>query len=68
VSEVLIKEGESFAAARKRFIRNVQQDGLLSEAKRRQHYGLPSVRRERKADARVRKAREARAKLAAQGL
>jgi small subunit ribosomal protein S21 len=68
LSEVLIKEGESFEAALKRFTRKVQQDGLLSEAKRRQHYEPPSVKRKRKADARARKARKARAKLAAQGL
>jgi len=67
VSEVVIKEGESFEAALKRFTRKVQQDGLLSEAKRRQHYEPPSVKRKRKADARERKARKARAKLAAQG-
>ena len=68
VSEVLIKEGESFEAALKRFTRRVQQDGLLSEAKRRQHYEPPSVKRKRKADARARKARKARAKAAALGL
>ena len=67
VSEVLIKEGESFETALKRFTRKVQQDGLLSEAKRRQHYEPPSVKRKRKADARERKARKARAKAAAMG-
>jgi small subunit ribosomal protein S21 len=68
VSEVIIKEGEPFEAALKRFTRKVQQDGLLSEAKRRQHYEPPSVKRKRKADARARKARKAKAKLAARGL
>lgn len=68
LSEVLIKEGESFEQALKRFTRKVQQDGLLSEAKRRQHYEPPSVKRKRKADARARKARKARAKAAARGL
>ncbi len=68
MSEVLIKEGDSFETALKRFTRKVQQDGLLSEAKRRQHYEPPSVKRKRKADARARKARKVRAKLAAQGL
>lgn len=68
VSEVIIREGEPFEAALKRFTRRVQQDGLLSEAKRRQHYEPPSVKRKRKADARARKARKARAKAAARGL
>jgi small subunit ribosomal protein S21 len=68
VSEIVIREGESFEQALKKFTRRVQQDGLLSEAKRRQHFEPPSVKRKRKADARVRKARKARAKLSAQGL
>jgi small subunit ribosomal protein S21 len=67
VTEVVIKEGESFDQALKKFTRKVQQDGLLSEAKRRQHYEPPSVKRKRKADARERKARKARAKAAAMG-
>lgn len=67
MTEVLIKEGESFDQALKKFTRKVQQDGLLSEAKRRQHYEPPSVKRKRKADARERKARKARAKAAALG-
>jgi small subunit ribosomal protein S21 len=67
VTEVLIKEGDSFDQALKKFTRKVQQDGLLSEAKRRQHYEPPSVKRKRKADARERKARKARAKAAAMG-
>ena len=60
MTEVLIKEGESFDQALKKFTRKVQQDGLLSEAKRRQHYEPPSVKRKRKA-------RKARAKAAAMG-
>ncbi len=67
MTEVLIKEGDSFDQALKKFTRKVQQDGLLSEAKRRQHYEPPSVKRKRKADARERKARKARAKAAAMG-
>ena len=68
MSEIVIREGESFEQALKKFTRRVQQDGLLSEAKRRQHYEPPSMKRKRNADARVRKAHKARAKLAAQGL
>lgn len=67
MTEVLIREGDSFEAALKKFTRRVQQDGLLSEAKRRQHYEPPSVKRKRKADARERKARKARAKAIAMG-
>ena len=68
MSEVLIREGDSFEAALKKFTRKVQQDGLLSEAKRRQHYEPPSVKRKRKADARERKARKATGEARRAGL
>lgn len=67
VSEITIREGDSFEVALKKFTRRVQQEGLLSEAKRRQHYEPPSVKRKRKAEARARKARKARLKAAAKG-
>jgi small subunit ribosomal protein S21 len=67
VTQILIRDGESFEGAIKRFTRKVQQDGVLSEAKRRRHYEPPSVKRKRKAEARVRKVRKAMAKAAARG-
>ncbi|HEX8032539.1 MAG: 30S ribosomal protein S21 [Ktedonobacterales bacterium] len=67
MSEIVIRDGDSFEVALKRFTRRVQQDGVLSEAKRRQHYEPPSVKRKRKAEARARKARKAMAKAAARG-
>jgi small subunit ribosomal protein S21 len=67
VTEIVIREGDSFEVALKRFTRKVQQDGILSEAKRHQHYEPPSVTRKRKAEARARKIRKAQAKAAARG-
>jgi len=67
VSQIVLREGDSLEVALKRFSRKVQQDGVLSEAKRRQHYEPPSVKRKRQADARARKARKRQAKLAARG-
>lgn len=67
MSQIVIREGDSFEVALKRFSRKVQQDGVLSEAKRRRHYEPPSAKRKRQADARVRKARKRQAKLAARG-
>ena len=67
VSQIIIRDGDSFEVALKKFTRRVQQEGLLSEAKRRQHYEPPSVKRKRKAEARARKARKARLKAAARG-
>jgi small subunit ribosomal protein S21 len=67
MSEIIIRQGDSFEVALKRFTRRVQQDGILAEAKRRRHYEPPSVRRKRKAEARQRKARKALARAAARG-
>jgi small subunit ribosomal protein S21 len=38
----------------KRFNRKVQQDGILAELRRREHYEKPSVRRKRKKAAKKR--------------
>ena len=63
----IIRDGDSFEVALKRFGRKVLQAGILSEAKRRRSYEPPSVKRKRKADARKRKERKALAKAAARG-
>jgi small subunit ribosomal protein S21 len=55
VTEVIVRENESFEAALRRFTRKVQQNGILSEAKRRERFESPSVRRKRKAAAKRRK-------------
>ncbi|MBE3557812.1 MAG: 30S ribosomal protein S21 [Ktedonobacteraceae bacterium] len=55
MSEVKIGENESFETALKRFNRKIQQDGILAEARRREHYEKPSVKRKRKEAARRRK-------------
>src|SRR5690242_8101808 len=67
LTQIIIRDGDSFEVALKKFGRNVQQAGILSEAKRRRHYEPPSVKRKRKADARRRKERKAAAKAAARG-
>ena len=59
MSEVKIGDNESFEAALKRFNRKIQQDGILAEARRREHYEKPSVKRKKKEAARKRKARKA---------
>jgi len=51
VSEVKVGENESFDTAVKRFNRKIQQDGILAEARRREHYEKPSVKRKKKAAA-----------------
>lgn len=55
MSEVKIGSRESFEQALKRFNKLVQQTGILAEARRREHFEPPSVRRKRKAAAKRRK-------------
>jgi small subunit ribosomal protein S21 len=43
----------------KRFNKRVQQDGILSEVRRHEHYEKPSVRRKRKRAAKRRKSARA---------
>jgi small subunit ribosomal protein S21 len=55
VSEIKISENESFETALKRFNRKIQQAGILAEARRREHFEKPSVKRKRKEATRRRK-------------
>ena len=51
---VMGSENESFESLLKRFNKRVQQTGILSELRRREHYEKPSVKRKRKRAARRR--------------
>ncbi|HEY4388948.1 MAG TPA: 30S ribosomal protein S21 [Ktedonobacteraceae bacterium] len=55
MSEVTISDHESFETALKRFNRKIQQDGILAEARRREHYEKPAMKRKRKEATRRRK-------------
>jgi len=48
MSEVRLKEGESFEKALRRFKRQCEKDGILSEIRKREHFEKPSVKRKRK--------------------
>jgi len=48
VLEVRLGEGENFESLLRRFSRKVQQEGILSEVRRRGSYEKPSVKRKRK--------------------
>jgi len=54
VAKVVASENESFESLLKRFNKRVQQTGILSELRRREHYEKPSVKRKRKRAARRR--------------
>jgi len=55
VSEVKLEERESFESLLRRFNRKVQQDGILAEIRRRDHYEKPSITRKKKEAAKRRK-------------
>ena len=55
MAHVVINQNESFDSLLKRFNRKVQQDGILSEVRRHEHYEKPSVRRKRRKAAKKRK-------------
>jgi small subunit ribosomal protein S21 len=48
---VKIKENETFEQAMKRFKKQCEKAGILSELKRREYYDRPSVRKKKKAAA-----------------
>jgi small subunit ribosomal protein S21 len=51
LSEIKVGKNESLEAALRRFKRQVQKAGVLAEARRRERYEKPSVRRKKKAEA-----------------
>lgn len=54
MAEVKASDNESFESLLKRFNKRVQQAGILSELRRREHYESPAARRKRKSAARRR--------------
>ncbi len=46
---IRVRENESFESALKRFKKQCEKAGILSEVRRREHYEKPSVKRKRKA-------------------
>jgi len=56
--EIRIKDNENFDAALRRFKKEVQQSGVLSEMRRREHYEKPSVKKKLKILAARKKAKK----------
>jgi small subunit ribosomal protein S21 len=48
---IKVKENESFEMAMKRFKKQCEKAGILTELRRREYYDKPSVRRKKKAAA-----------------
>lgn len=58
---IRVRDGESFESALRRFKKQCEKGGILSEIKKREHYEKPSVRLKKKsAAARKRNAKKAR--------
>lgn len=45
---VRVREGESFESALRKFRKKVEKSGILREARRREYFEKPSVKRKRK--------------------
>mgnify|MGYP001558798971 CR=1 FL=1 len=46
---IRVKDNESFESALRRFKKQCEKAGILSEIKKREHYEKPSVKRKKKA-------------------
>ncbi|HEX4716064.1 MAG TPA: 30S ribosomal protein S21 [Ktedonobacteraceae bacterium] len=55
MTQVKLGENETFETALRRFSRKIQQEGVLAEARRREHFEKPSMKRKRKEAAKRRK-------------
>ena len=51
MSHVKVKDNESLDNALRRFKRQCAKAGVISEAKKREHYEKPSVKRKKKSEA-----------------
>jgi small subunit ribosomal protein S21 len=49
MTSVEVREDESFESALRRFKKQCEKAGVLSELRKREHYEKPSVRRKKKA-------------------
>ncbi len=53
--KIVVKENESIEGALRRFKKEVEKAGILTEIRRRDYYEKPSVKRKKKAEAARRK-------------
>lgn len=45
---VIVKDGESFESALRRFKKQCEKSGILTEIRKREHFEKPSVRKKKK--------------------
>ena len=51
MAEIRVKENETLDSALRRFKRQCQTSGVLTELRKREHYEKPSVKRKKKSEA-----------------
>lgn len=61
MSEIIIRNDDNFERALRRFKKNCEKAGILSDLRKHRHYEKPSERRKRKMNAAIRKNRRAHA-------
>jgi small subunit ribosomal protein S21 len=64
---IKIKENESFENALKRFKKQCEKTGILSEIRKREHFEKPSLKRKRKALAAKKRAMKRMRKMSDRG-
>jgi small subunit ribosomal protein S21 len=64
---IKIRENESFENALKRFKKQCEKTGILSEIRKREHYEKPSIKRKKKALAAKKRVMKRLRKLADRG-
>lgn len=67
MSGIRIRDNESFENALRRFKKQCEKTGIISEIRRREHYEKPSVKRKRKALAARKRALKRMRKLVDRG-
>lgn len=65
--EIKIKENESFESALRRFKKQVEKTGILSEVRKREHFEKPSIKRKKKALAAKKRAMKRMRKIMERG-
>lgn len=48
MTRVIVKEGESFESALRRFKKQCEKSGIIAEIRKREHYEKPSIKRKKK--------------------
>ncbi|MDK2802343.1 MAG: 30S ribosomal protein S21 [Oscillospiraceae bacterium] len=51
MSEIRVKDSETFDSALRRFKKSCARSGVLAEVRKREHYEKPSVKRKKKSEA-----------------